>query len=81
MVKTFISSKGQTTVPSKIRKRWKTSRIFWQSNPDGSAVVRPVPTVRNLLGIANNGKPRDPQEMEKARKAIALDASKEGPSA
>jgi bifunctional DNA-binding transcriptional regulator/antitoxin component of YhaV-PrlF toxin-antitoxin module len=81
MVKTFISSKGQTTIPSQFRKRWKTSRILWESNPDGSAVVRPVPTVRSLFGIASNGKPRDPMEREKAQKAISDDAAKEGPSA
>ncbi len=81
MVKTFFSRKGQTTIPAEFRRRWKTSRILWQSNPDGSAVVRPVPTVSSLFGIANNGKPRDPLEMKKAREAIADDAAKEGPTA
>jgi bifunctional DNA-binding transcriptional regulator/antitoxin component of YhaV-PrlF toxin-antitoxin module len=80
MVKTLISSKGQTTIPSQIRKRWKTSRILWESNPDGSAVVRPVPTARSLFGIAHDGKPRDPHEMEKARQAIGDDAAKKGPA-
>jgi hypothetical protein len=37
--------------------------------------------VSSLVGIANNGKPRDPLEMEKARKAIADDAANEGPAA
>jgi len=81
MVKTLISSKGQTTIPSEIRKRWKTSRILWQSNPDGSALVQPAPTVKSLLGIARNGKPRHPREMEKARKAMADDTGQKGSAA
>jgi bifunctional DNA-binding transcriptional regulator/antitoxin component of YhaV-PrlF toxin-antitoxin module len=71
MVKTHISSKGQTTIPSEFRKKWKTSQVFWESGPNGSAVVRPVPDAMDLLGSANNGLPRDPREMEKARQAIA----------
>ncbi|MDR3564513.1 MAG: hypothetical protein P4N59_24200 [Negativicutes bacterium] len=47
--------------------------------PKGTAVVRPAPDVMSLLGIAGNDRPRDPQEMEKARKAIADDAN-EGPA-
>jgi len=38
-----------------------------------------VPRASALLGIAGNGRPRDPHEMEKARQAIADDAS-EGPA-
>ena len=30
----------------------------------------------SLLGIANNGRPRDPREMEKADEAIADDSGK-----
>ncbi len=80
MVKTLISSKGQTTIPSHFRKRWKSSKILWQSNPDGSAVVRPVPTVASLFGIASSKKGSDPREMERGRKAMAADAAQEGPS-
>jgi bifunctional DNA-binding transcriptional regulator/antitoxin component of YhaV-PrlF toxin-antitoxin module len=76
MVKTHISSKGQTTIPSHFRKKWKTSQVFWEAGPKGTAVVRPVPDARLLLGIAGNGRPRDPQEMEKAHKAVAEDADK-----
>jgi bifunctional DNA-binding transcriptional regulator/antitoxin component of YhaV-PrlF toxin-antitoxin module len=79
MVKTRISSKGQTTIPSQFRKQWKTSQVIWEVGPKGTAVVRPVPDVMSLLGIAGNGRPRDPQEMEKARQAIA-DEANEGPA-
>jgi bifunctional DNA-binding transcriptional regulator/antitoxin component of YhaV-PrlF toxin-antitoxin module len=74
MVKTQISSKGQTTIPLQFRKRWKTSQVFWETGPKGTAIVRPVPDAMSLLGIAGNSRPRDPQEMEKARQAIAEDA-------
>jgi hypothetical protein len=50
--------------------------VFWESGPDGSAVVRPVPDAMSFLGIANNGRPRDPRETEKAQQAIADDADK-----
>lgn len=76
MVRTHITSKGQTTIPSHFRKKWKVSQVFWESGPGGSAVVRPVPGAMSLLGIANNGRPRDPREMEKANEAIADDSGK-----
>ena len=75
MVKTRISSKGQTTIPSQFRKQWKTSQVFWEAGPKGTAVVRPVPDAMSLLGIAGNSRPRDLHEMEKAQKAIADDAN------
>lgn len=80
MVRTSITSKGQTTIPSTFRKRWKTSQVLWESNPDGSAVVRPVPDVMALFGVAGDGKRRDLQEKDKAEKGIAEDAEKEGPA-
>lgn len=80
MVKTFVSRKGQTTIPANLRKRWKSSKVvIWETNPDGSAIVRPVPDVSSLLGIANNGVPKDPQELEKAYQAIAKDTEQKGP--
>jgi bifunctional DNA-binding transcriptional regulator/antitoxin component of YhaV-PrlF toxin-antitoxin module len=80
MVRTQITSKGQTTIPSVFRKKWKTSQVFWESKPDGSAVVRPVPDVSALFGIAGEGKRRDPREKEKAAKGIAEDAQRQGPA-
>jgi bifunctional DNA-binding transcriptional regulator/antitoxin component of YhaV-PrlF toxin-antitoxin module len=76
MVRTRITSKGQTTIPPKYRKKWKTSQAFWENGPGGPAVVRPAPDTISLLGLAGNGKPRNPQEMEKAHKAIAKNAEK-----
>jgi bifunctional DNA-binding transcriptional regulator/antitoxin component of YhaV-PrlF toxin-antitoxin module len=75
MVKTRISSKGQTTIPAQFRKQWKTSQVLWEVGPGGTAVVRPAPDVMALFGIAGHHPPRDLQELEKARHAIADDAN------
>jgi bifunctional DNA-binding transcriptional regulator/antitoxin component of YhaV-PrlF toxin-antitoxin module len=80
MVKTLISSKGQTTIPAAIRRRLKTSKIFWETNPDGSAIVRPAPDASALFGIAKDGKVKDPNEFKKAVGAIVKDANKKGPT-
>jgi bifunctional DNA-binding transcriptional regulator/antitoxin component of YhaV-PrlF toxin-antitoxin module len=80
MVRTQVTSKGQTTIPSAFRKRWRTNQVFWESNPDGSAVVRPVPDAMALFGIAGDGKRKDPREKEKAEEGIAEEAEREGPS-
>jgi bifunctional DNA-binding transcriptional regulator/antitoxin component of YhaV-PrlF toxin-antitoxin module len=70
MVKTHISSKGQTTIPSIFRKRWKTSQVVWEANADGTARVSPTPSLMSLYGSAADGKPRDPDEKARARKEI-----------
>ena len=80
MLKTIISSKGQTSVPTFFRNKWKTKAVFWQEAPDGSAIVQPVPDVNYFYGIANpKGLPRDPLEREKAWDAIAEEADRQGP--
>ncbi|HXC02235.1 MAG TPA: hypothetical protein VNU49_06250 [Opitutaceae bacterium] len=70
MVKTLITSKGQTTVPVELRRIWKTAEVVWETCKDGSARVRPVPDVMSLFGAANDGTPRDPEEKRKAREAM-----------
>lgn len=80
MVKTQISSKGQTTIPEAIRSRWKVSMVFWEVAPDGSAIVRPVPDAKSLLGIAKTKLPKDPNELEKAHRAIVKDVTRKGVS-
>lgn len=67
MVKTFISSKGQTTIPAKFRARWKTTEVVWEEAADGGAHVRPVPDILSLFGSAHTAQPRDPKEKEKGR--------------
>jgi hypothetical protein len=78
MVKTHISSKGQTTIPSILRKQWKTSQVWWEINPDGTARVSPTPGIMSLFGSASQGGPRDPDEKKKARQALGRNAGQEG---
>ena len=54
MVRTLITSKGQTTVPIEIRRKWKGTEILWEACPDGTARVRPVPDVMALFGAPYN---------------------------
>jgi bifunctional DNA-binding transcriptional regulator/antitoxin component of YhaV-PrlF toxin-antitoxin module len=70
MVRTLITSKGQTTVPVEIRRHWQGSEILWEACPDGTARVRPAPDVMALFGAARSSTPRDPQEKAKAREAM-----------
>jgi len=78
MVKTRISSKGQTTIPSALRKQWNVSQIWWEMNSDGTARVSPTPDIMSLLGSAADGKPRDPHEKNKARQAMGRKAAQTG---
>jgi len=71
MVRTSITSKGQTTVPRKFRQQWKTSEVIWETCTDGSARVRPLPEVQSLFGSLAGGRPKDPQEKARARAAMA----------
>ena len=76
MVRTLITSKGQTTVPIEFRKRWKTADVIWEACPDGSARVHPSPDVLQLFGAAAGPRPKDPKEIDKARAALARAAAK-----
>ena len=78
MVKTLISSKGQTTIPRQFLKRWKTSRVLWDTLPDGSARVSPQPDIMSLYGSMGNDVPYNPDEKKLARQAIGLNAAQEG---
>lgn len=70
MVRTLITSKGQTTVPIEIRRHWKGAEILWEACPDGTARVRPAPDVMALFGAARSSTPRDPREKARARQAM-----------
>lgn len=73
MVSTRITTKGRTAIPSAPRRTWETQ-------PEGSAVVRPLPDAKALFGIVSDGKRRDLREMEKAGRGIAQDAGGQGPA-
>jgi len=75
MVKTRISSKGQTTIPRRFLKLWKTSQVLWDLNPDGTARVSPVPDIMALMGSAAEGGLRNPDEKRGARAAMGRNAA------
>lgn len=70
MVRTFTTSKGETTVPVEFRRAWKSDEILWEKCADGSVRVRPAPKVMALFGAARSALPRDPQEKAPARELI-----------
>ena len=48
-----LTDKGQTTVPQEIRQALGVAprqRLTWELRQDGSAVVRPIPSVMELAG-------------------------------
>jgi len=53
MVTSTLTDKGQTTVPQEIREALgfaPRQRLVWKIRKDGSAVVRPMPSVMELAG-------------------------------
>ncbi|MBX3733573.1 MAG: AbrB/MazE/SpoVT family DNA-binding domain-containing protein [Verrucomicrobiae bacterium] len=48
-----VTDKGQTTVPQEIREALGIAprqRLVWEVRKDGSAIVRPMPSVMELAG-------------------------------
>ena len=70
MVRTFITSKGQTTVPVAFRRAWQSNELLWEANPDGSVRVRPAPDIMGLFGAARSALKRDPAEKTRARELM-----------
>lgn len=53
MVKTNLSSKGQVTIPLSFRKRMRltpSQTIELAQMPDGTVILRPVPSILDLAG-------------------------------
>ncbi len=53
MVISTMTDKGQTTVPQEIREAMGAlprQRLVWEARKDGSAIVRPMPSVMELAG-------------------------------
>lgn len=60
MVTSTLTDKGQTTVPQPIRQALGVAprqRLAWELRQDGSAVVRPVPSVMELAGCLKSEVP------------------------
>jgi bifunctional DNA-binding transcriptional regulator/antitoxin component of YhaV-PrlF toxin-antitoxin module len=53
MLTSTLTDKGQTTVPLEVREALGITprhRLVWEAKKDGSAVVRPMPSVMELAG-------------------------------
>jgi antitoxin PrlF len=53
MLTSTVTDKGQTTVPQKVREAMGVEprqRLVWEVRKDGSAIVRPMPSVMELAG-------------------------------
>jgi bifunctional DNA-binding transcriptional regulator/antitoxin component of YhaV-PrlF toxin-antitoxin module len=59
MVRTYITSKGQTTVPIEFRRAWNIDEILWERCDDGSVRVRPAPKVMALFGATAESAGKD----------------------
>ena len=76
-----LTDKGQTTVPQEIRLALGVAprqRLAWEVRKDGSAVVRPVPSVMELAGSLKADVPFSSirAETEAATAAWASESSK-----
>jgi bifunctional DNA-binding transcriptional regulator/antitoxin component of YhaV-PrlF toxin-antitoxin module len=83
MSQSTITEKFQTTIPLAVRQALKLSprqRISYEVRPDGSAILRPVPNLKQLFGSVRLGRSAAAASEEKrsAREAIAREAGKEG---
>ena len=75
-----VTSKGQVTLPSALRKAWKIGtevrRVRFELSEDGSVRIRPVPDALSLQGVlADSSRAYDSQESEKAMVQVAHEAA------
>ncbi len=84
MTTSTLTDKGQTTVPLEIRQAMGIAprqRLVWESRKDGSAVVRPVPSVMELAGCMRSEIPFTSiqAETEAATAAWVAESSEQQP--
>jgi bifunctional DNA-binding transcriptional regulator/antitoxin component of YhaV-PrlF toxin-antitoxin module len=78
-----ITDKFQTTIPLDVRQALKLKprqKVSYEVRPDGSAVLRPVPTLNDLFGSIKIRRPvaSTREEKQAARAAIARAAIQKG---
>jgi bifunctional DNA-binding transcriptional regulator/antitoxin component of YhaV-PrlF toxin-antitoxin module len=81
MSQSTITDKFQTTIPVDVREALKLSprqRVSYEVRPDGSAIMRPVPSLDQLFGSVRLARraASPHEEKEAARSAMARAASK-----
>jgi bifunctional DNA-binding transcriptional regulator/antitoxin component of YhaV-PrlF toxin-antitoxin module len=68
-----ITSKGQLTLPVKIRRALKLGvkrKVRVTVTPEGTVTMRPLPDVMSFFGTLKSDLPYDPREKETAREAM-----------
>ena len=83
MTQSTITDKFQTTIPLIVRRALKLAphqKVAYELRPDGSAIMRPVPSLDKLFGSLAPNKPATTTRVEKqaARDAIAREAANQG---
>jgi antitoxin PrlF len=83
MSQSTITDKFQTTIPVAVREALKLSprqRVSYEVQPDGSAILRPVPGLDQLYGSVKLGRrvASIREEKQAARLAMAQAGSKKG---
>jgi bifunctional DNA-binding transcriptional regulator/antitoxin component of YhaV-PrlF toxin-antitoxin module len=76
-----ITSKGQLTLPVKIRKALKLGvkrKVRMSLSDDGLVTLRPLPDVMSFFGALKTDAPYDPDEKRGARQAMARRAIRKG---
>ena len=82
MTQSTITDKFQTTIPLAVRQALHLrprQMVSYELQPDGSAVLRPVPGLDELFGsLKINKRPGTPrEEKQAAREAMARDVAGE----
>ncbi len=83
MTQSTITDKFQTTIPLDVRQALKLKprqRVSYELQPDGTAVMRPIPRLDELFGSIKLDRPVASirEEKDAARKAMSEEASREG---
>jgi bifunctional DNA-binding transcriptional regulator/antitoxin component of YhaV-PrlF toxin-antitoxin module len=78
-----ITDKFQTTIPLEVRLALNLAprqRVSYELRPDGSAVIRPVPSLDELFGslAPKRSVASTREEKRAAREAMAREAGREG---
>lgn len=67
MLTSTINKRGQTTIPQLVRQQLNlqtNQTLLWQTEEDGSLIIRPLPGILHLYGTLGTS-PHEPPHTEK----------------
>jgi len=81
MTQSTVTDKFQTTIPLAVRRALKLAprqKVSYEIRTDGSAVIRPIPTLDEIFGSIKIRRPAGTvrEEKQAAREAWARDGNK-----